>query len=248
VSGVLDQIAEPLQRQRGVAVWRQVAAQLAAEIRDLDGPRRLPSEQALARRFGVNRHTVRQALRALAEEGLVRAEQGRGTFAADLVVDYPIGRRTRFTANLEAQDRRASRHVLGAETLPAPAEIADALELACGSLVHRIQTLSFADEVPLSLGTIHLAAHRFPDAAAALAADGSITRLFERAGITDYRRRSTRILARLPSPDEAGRLRQAPVQPVLVSEGIDVDAAGRPISVARTVWAGERVQFVVGAE
>jgi DNA-binding GntR family transcriptional regulator len=40
---------------------------------------RLPTEETLGRRFGVSRHTVREALRALREEGLVTSRQGAGT-------------------------------------------------------------------------------------------------------------------------------------------------------------------------
>ena len=39
---------------------------------------RLPTEDALCRRFGVSRHTVREALRAPREEGLVASRQGAG--------------------------------------------------------------------------------------------------------------------------------------------------------------------------
>ena len=40
---------------------------------------RLPTEDALCCRFGVSRHTVREALRQLREEGLVASRQGAGT-------------------------------------------------------------------------------------------------------------------------------------------------------------------------
>lgn len=40
----------------------------------------LPSENALARQFGMSRHTVRQAFGDLENEGWIRREQGRGTF------------------------------------------------------------------------------------------------------------------------------------------------------------------------
>src|SRR2546430_4396158 len=40
---------------------------------------RLPTEDALCRRFGVSRHTVREALRALRAEGLIESRQGAGT-------------------------------------------------------------------------------------------------------------------------------------------------------------------------
>jgi GntR family transcriptional regulator len=40
---------------------------------------RLPTEDALCRRFDVSRHTVREALRALRDEGLIASRQGAGT-------------------------------------------------------------------------------------------------------------------------------------------------------------------------
>ena len=60
----------------------QVAEQLRSSI--LDGRRaageRLPSEPDLARELGVSRSTLRDALRALEDEGLVRRVHGSGTY------------------------------------------------------------------------------------------------------------------------------------------------------------------------
>lgn len=61
----------------------QVRAQLLALIAsgDLAADGQLPTERALAERFGVGRRYVRQALDALEAEGLVWRQQGKGTFA-----------------------------------------------------------------------------------------------------------------------------------------------------------------------
>ena len=69
-------------RRSGVAVWKQIADTLGTEIRDraFTATGRLPSENELSSRFGVNRHTLRQAVAALQGDGLVRIEPGRGTF------------------------------------------------------------------------------------------------------------------------------------------------------------------------
>lgn len=44
---------------------------------------KIPSEHELAERFGVSRHTVRQAVGELVSEGWLYREQGRGTFVRD---------------------------------------------------------------------------------------------------------------------------------------------------------------------
>lgn len=64
----------PIQRRTGVAVWKQIADTLTQEIRNRAhlATGCLPSEQVLAARFKVNRHTLRQALAALQEQGLIR--------------------------------------------------------------------------------------------------------------------------------------------------------------------------------
>lgn len=66
--------------------WRPRYVQLAEDLRDAisRGELRpgdpLPSEPELATRSGMSRTSVRNAIRQLREWGLVRAEQGRGTF------------------------------------------------------------------------------------------------------------------------------------------------------------------------
>nr|WP_203616312.1 FCD domain-containing protein [Streptomyces sp. SID13726] len=52
---------------------------------------KLPGETTLAKELGVGRSTVREALRALAGAGLVRARQGAGVFvtATEVTEDWP---------------------------------------------------------------------------------------------------------------------------------------------------------------
>jgi GntR family transcriptional repressor for pyruvate dehydrogenase complex len=58
--------------------YRKVAVRIAERIRSrvLHQGERLPSETELARQFGVNRSTVREALRELESRGLVRRRPG----------------------------------------------------------------------------------------------------------------------------------------------------------------------------
>lgn len=63
--------------------WKQIADHLRQLIADgTIGPDMLLVEGRLAQIYGVARMTVRKALRALREEGLVETEQGMGSSVA----------------------------------------------------------------------------------------------------------------------------------------------------------------------
>src|SRR6516164_7428856 len=59
----------------------------------------LPSESELSRELGVSRVTVREALRVLAQEGLLVKVQGKGTFVSDNAAVHQPTRS--FTGSLE---------------------------------------------------------------------------------------------------------------------------------------------------
>jgi GntR family phosphonate transport system transcriptional regulator len=237
----------PLERGSGVAVWRQIAHRLESDLRagGHEAGMRLPTEAELAARFTVNRHTVRRAVAELAARGLVRVEQGRGTFLQDLVIDYPLRRRTSFSANLLAQDRAPSHTMLEVVEVAADAEVAQALGLRRGARAVRGTSVGFADGVPVSYGRSFFPSGRFTGLADRLQQESSISAVLASYGVADYRRATTRVLARLPSAEEALRLKQPPSEPVLVTEAIDVDPEGGPVRYGVTCFAGARVQLTV---
>ena len=134
-----------VQRQNGVALWRQIADRIRTSIADgeYDTAGKVPPEFALAAQFGVNRHTVRSALAALAQEGIVRSVQGRGTLIVRKErLNFPISRRTRFNQGLGDQAREKEGLLLRSEEEPASADLAARLNIPEGATVIRLETLS----------------------------------------------------------------------------------------------------------
>lgn len=74
-------------------LYRRVAAEIKRAIAAGDWPpdRQLPSEPDLARQYAVSRATVREALRALEQEGVVRSRRGQGTFVAKPAAVVQVG-------------------------------------------------------------------------------------------------------------------------------------------------------------
>jgi GntR family phosphonate transport system transcriptional regulator len=102
--------------------------------------------------------------------------------------------------------------------------------------------------VPISYGRSWFPAARFPGLADRLRGYTSISTTLADYDLADYRRETTRVLARLPSAEEAAGLKQPINEPVLVTEAIDVDAEDRPIRYGITCFAGARIQLTVAPE
>ena len=230
----------------GITRWRRVADGIRAAVADGSMADRLPAEDELAQRFGVNRHTVRRAIAALAGDGLVRAERGRGTFVNAPVprLSYAVGPRTRFSENVLAQSRRPGGRLIRADRVRGDAATSGLLGCPAGAPLHRLHSLHVADGVPLSVGTSWLSAERFPDIVQHYAESGSITEALRSAGIDDYRRRETRLTAERVAPEDADALAASPDALVLVARAIDEDLAGTPIQVLRTRFHADRMELV----
>lgn len=238
-----------LSRRQGLALWRQIQQALEAEIaagHHAPGAR-LPTEAELSARFAVNRHTVRRAMEELEGRGLVRIEQGRGSFVAEDVLDYRLGPRTRFSEIIRRQSREPAGRILRVAEMPAEAALAEALRIRRGRPVIVVERLGLADGRPLVLGTHHFPAARFARLPALLGENPSITAALSACGVPDYRRQVTRITARLPTPEEAELLQQSRSRPVLVTEAVNTDPDGAVVDVAQGRYAAGRVQLVVEA-
>lgn len=244
---VRDTGVTALQRGAGLAAWRQIADALAEEIRSgvFAAGGQLPSESALAARFGVNRHTVRRALGVLAEGGLVRTTQGRGSFVEQGPIPYPIGPRTRFSEIVSRTGREAWGDLIAAATVPADAGWAEALALAPGVPILELLTVHRADGAPISTARTCLPLPRFAGFDEAYAASGSITRAYAEFGVADYTRLSTRIGARPAEAEEAARLDIAPGRTLIALSSVNVDGAGLRIQATRSLFAADRVELVV---
>jgi GntR family transcriptional regulator, phosphonate transport system regulatory protein len=178
------------QRASGITAWKQIADVLADEIRNRTYAQtgRLPAEHALAERFGVHRHTLRQAMTELQRLGLVRVEQGRGTFVQHERLDYPLSRRTRFSDNLAQRGLLPSKQLIAARAEAPTSAAAQALGLAIGSRVVVIEMLDEADGQPIGLMNASYPADRFGgliDLLSASDAGTSTSELLRRFGVTD---------------------------------------------------------------
>jgi GntR family phosphonate transport system transcriptional regulator len=233
-----DDTKSSLARRSGLSLWRQVVETLEGEIRlGVHVPDRpLPNERDLAARFSVARQTVRRAMAALEQKGVVSIEQGRGTFLRRGVT-YSIGPRTRFSANLLQGGHEPSRRLVRSIELGADALVAARLDLNEG------------DVVALILFSRHFfPAARLHGIRAAFDQTLSITAALDRVGVRGYTRLATQVTARLPTAEEAHYLEQPGTLPILVAESVNIDAGRRPVDYGIAHFASDKVVLDIPAQ
>ena len=214
-----------LAERDGGTAWRRIADELADAIGrgEYKLGDTLPASVALAERYGVHRHTVRQAFRHLADQGLVTVSRGRGT-----------------------QVTAGTSRMLSAEVVVGEAAACAALKLKTGTPLWCVRGVSLADGVPMGAGTHWLSVERFPDFDKAYReAAGSITAAFKVYGIADYVRLSTRLTARLADEGEAELLEIAPEAAVMISTAVDALPDLTPVHLVSSVFAAERMEMVI---
>ena len=231
------------QTRKKTPVWQSIAQSLTADIGEgrYHPGDKLPTEAELSARFGVNRHTLRHALKDMAERGLVHARRGAGVFVTHAPTDYPIGKRVRFHRNLQKAGRLPAKETLSVETRSADTREAEALALQKGDPVHVYEGLSLADDQPILVFRSVFPAARFPDLLKHMAELHSVTAALRACGVEDYTRASTRLTAKRATTTQALHLKIAEGDPILRSVGINIDPDGIPVEYGVSWFVGDRV-------
>lgn len=218
--------------------WEVVAAEIEQRGRALALDEPLPRERDLAVELGVSRATVRRALEALREKGVVQSVRGHGTFYRTPAEKEPWSLpafSTTETADAPGAPVRA--RVLSLRRMPAPRVICDWLELEPGAEAWEIQRLRTRGDQPVSLELAYV-----PTAVCdELTADelaGSLYRvLAEKAGreaVSSHQRVSPATL----DEREARLLGAAPGSPALRVLNTTYDKDNRPFEASLALLPG----------
>lgn len=200
---------------------------------------RLPPEDALAEEWNVSRATLRQAVAQLVSSGLVRREQGRGTF---VVGATPESYTLTFQGSLD--DLIASTHVtrMGAvrverrQRLPQP--VAERLDLAdgVGTIVRRVRVGT--DGTPFGTLVNYLSDTLAKRVTAERLRRSTLMELLEADGVT-IGGADQRVRAQVADVTVAADLCIDVSEPVLAVERLVHDTTGRPVELLRSWYRSD---------
>lgn len=233
----------PLRGGPAVPLWLQ----LKHALRDLASFHlrpgdRMPTEAEIGAHYGLSRITVRQAVTSLVEEGLLHRHQGRGTFVRARRQDAPLSEPGHFLSTPfdSAPDTEVRPHA--AETVACPDWVAERLGMADGSLVHKLRRLLWRGDTPLAIRTSFVPAALVPDLLSAPLAEPTHL-LLERAFGLQAREAQERLEVIGADAWRAKLLQVAEHAPLVLTERIALDEAGRGIEYARTYYRADSFSF-----
>ena len=122
----------------------------------------VPSARDLAKTHKVSAMTVRQALVALQQEGLIHSVPGLGTF----ISDHKMSKKLVFVSfSQEVLERGmvpTSKIVSAIRTTVKDEAVASQLELKIGDPIYKIERVRFADKIPMALEESIISADLLP--------------------------------------------------------------------------------------
>lgn len=205
-----------------------------------------PTEREMAEQFGVSRITVREAIGHLVYQGILRREQGRGTFVSQPKVYEKVNRLISYTQDMRNRGLKPSSKVLEIKLERPTWEVMNSLRLSESDRVIKLARLRLADEEPMTVQTAYLP-------------DNLCHEIYEKQ--LDWKNQSLSLALRdldfevvaaiqRISADVAdsveSELLQIPVgSPLLVGEQVSYLADNRPIEALKSVYRGDRYDLVV---
>lgn len=220
--------------------YQEIAEGIAGGLASggLGAGRLLPSEAELCLRYGASRATVRRALEALRQEGLVDSRQGFGWFVAADPLPQSLGRLATIEGQLAASGVEAERRVLDFAFVPAPPHVAAALG---PGTVLQVRRLNLADGEPFARVTVWC-----PEALGAELSRAEVERspFYELLPVALGGATQT-IGAAAADPADAAVLAIPTGSPVLRCRRVTTSEAGDVVLVSEHVFPAHRTEFVV---
>ncbi|MDT8067823.1 MAG: GntR family transcriptional regulator [Terriglobia bacterium] len=235
-----------LDRQSVVPLYYQIRQSLLDQIRseELKPGDAVPSEQAISAQFGVSRMTVRQALKSLADLGVIYSRRGKGTFVAGHKLEKSFRQVLSFTEEMAARGARASSRVLRFRVEPADQTVADVLHVPEGEKLVSLKRLRLADSVPMGIEWSRIPQKLCPDLRDTFDPRSSLYQLLSqrygiKVAVTDE------VAEAGVADPEQSRLLQIPRRsPVLLFSRISYVESGKPVEYVVSVYRGDRYKIV----
>ena len=203
---------------------------------------RIPSERSLTASLNVSRSTIRQGIGNLVKEGILRREQGRGTFVAPPKLKQGVLRLLESMDVIQESGLKPNFELLGQEIIAANPDIAVKLNLPPGEPVHWLQRLMQVNQSPMLIETSYLSRAHFHDLPGSVDGSKDLRALMEGAGVQILRAQESFEPVILENA-EAKQLGVEGGAPALWVELLVFDLGDAPVAYTTILIRGDRCRF-----
>ena len=220
--------------------YQEIAESLRARIAVGDFPpgRLLPSESELSYEHDASRVTVRKALDALREQGLIDSRQGFGWFVAADPLRQTLARLGTLEAQLEESGVKPERKIIEFGFVRAPKVVFEKLH---SRTVLQVRRLNLADGAPFARVTVWV-----PDDLAGELSRAAVERSSFYENLPVAVGSAIQTIGAAAATDDDAALLEVPIgSPVLRCTRLTHDTEGRAVLYSEFVFPAHRTEFVV---
>lgn len=203
----------------------------------------IPSEPELSKYFQISKMTVRQAISALSDEGLLIRIRGKGTFVAKPKIQRDLSYLTYFTEQIRESGFVIETKLQRSEIVEASQEIAEKLEIKKGEPVIKLQRLREIEGSPFYIETCY-----FPHSSCQLLLDQDLSQhsihyfIENQLGFSiDYAVMEIEAIA--ASPKQSLQLNVKKGTALLLIKQITFLSNGRPIQLVEAVSRSDKFKY-----
>jgi GntR family histidine utilization transcriptional repressor len=226
MSAILDSF-DDINKAAPEPIYQQIKKTIQRKISNGDwiAGQKLPSENELVVALDVSRMTINRALRELTQEGLINRVHGLGSFVADTPRHASLIELQDIALEIEQGGKRHGSRVLSLETVDAPPEVAQKMNLSVADQLYYLQAVHYQDDLAIQLESRYVNAQAVP---------GFIHQDF--ALIT-----STAYLLQQFQPDEMEHIVRAILPDAQTREQLRMESDEPCLQLTRRTWKNNRV-------
>lgn len=232
-----------------IPLYIQIAEGLISQIEsgELTPGDQLPPERELSEKLGVNRMTLRRALRVLEAQGLVVRKHGVGTFIAAPKIERQMDTVFRFTLGMQKRGFTPEARIISIKQTLMEVGLAKELGVSPSSPAYRILRLRTINQEPVLLEDYTIPTVRFPELERFDLEKRSIYEVMESDyGVTiDHARQSFEPV--VATAFEADLLSVRAGAPLMLEKRISLDQDNQLVEYGRDRYRGDRFRFVTEA-
>lgn len=204
---------------------------------------KLPSERNMCLMWGINRTTLRSAIRQLILEGKIYNKNGSGTYVSREKLLKDLQNADGFYDTAKKANRQPSTKIISVDFCETNKEIGKKMELTLGHKLLRVHRIRLLEDIPVMLETSYLDIVRFPNLDKYITETSSLYQILENEYKVDITGGKEKLSIAYCDEKEAFYLGINEGDPVIYQTGITFDANEVAFEYFKSITRSEYVCF-----